>query len=86
MEWYWAVALLFGLIVALMLLGMPIAMAFLASNIIAAMLFMGGAKGIGQVLNNGFGAMTSFALVPIPMFLPERGMPPRSELERHEGP
>lgn len=69
MEWYWAVALLFGLIVALMLLGMPIAMAFLASNIVAAMLFMGGAKGIGQVLNNGFGAMTSFALVPIPMFL-----------------
>jgi tripartite ATP-independent transporter DctM subunit len=69
MEWYWAVALLFGLIVALMLLGIPIAMAFLASNIVAAMLFMGGAKGIGQVLNNGFGAMTSFALVPIPMFL-----------------
>jgi tripartite ATP-independent transporter DctM subunit len=69
MEWYWAVALLFGLIVGLMLLGMPIAMAFLASNILAAMLFMGGAKGIAQVLNNGFGAMTSFALVPIPMFL-----------------
>jgi tripartite ATP-independent transporter DctM subunit len=69
MEWYWAVALLFGLIVGLMLLGMPIAMAFLASNIVAAMLFMGGTKGIAQVLNNGFGAMTSFALVPIPMFL-----------------
>jgi tripartite ATP-independent transporter DctM subunit len=48
---------------------MPIAMAFLASNIVAAMLFMGGTKGIAQVLNNGFGAMTSFALVPIPMFL-----------------
>jgi tripartite ATP-independent transporter DctM subunit len=69
MEWYWAIALLFGLIVGLMLLGMPIAMAFLASNIVAAMLFMGGTKGIAQVLNNGFGAMTSFALVPIPMFL-----------------
>jgi tripartite ATP-independent transporter DctM subunit len=69
MEWHSAIALLFGLIVGLMLLGMPIAMAFLASNIIAAMLFMGGTKGIAQVLNNGFGAMTSFALVPIPMFL-----------------
>ncbi|HWM41588.1 MAG TPA: TRAP transporter large permease subunit [Burkholderiales bacterium] len=69
MEWYWAIVLLFGLIVGLMLLGMPIAMAFLASNIVAAMLFMGGAKGIAQVLNNGFGGMTSFALVPIPMFL-----------------
>jgi tripartite ATP-independent transporter DctM subunit len=69
MEWQWAIALLFGLIVGLMLAGVPIAMAFLASNIVAAMLFMGGTKGIAQVLNNGFGAMTSFALVPIPMFL-----------------
>jgi tripartite ATP-independent transporter DctM subunit len=69
MEWYWAIALLFGLIVVLMLLGMPIAIAFLAANIAGAMLFMGGPLGIVQVLNNGFGAMTSFALVPIPMFL-----------------
>jgi tripartite ATP-independent transporter DctM subunit len=68
-EWYWAVALLFGLIVALMLVGMPVAMAFLASNIVAAWLFMGGTLGIAQILNNGFGAMTNFALVPIPMFL-----------------
>ena len=69
MEWYWAVALLFGLIVALMLAGMPVAVAFLAANIVAAMIFMGGTLGIAQLLNNGFGAMTSFALVPIPMFL-----------------
>lgn len=69
MEWYESIALLFGLIVALMLIGMPIAMAFLASNIVAAYLFMGGPLGIAQILNSGFGAMTSFALVPIPMFL-----------------
>ena len=69
MDWPWAIALLFGLIVALMLLGMPVAIAFLAANIVGAMIFMGGTIGIVQVLNNGFGAMTSFALVPIPMFL-----------------
>jgi tripartite ATP-independent transporter DctM subunit len=69
MEWPWAIALLFGLIVGLMLLGMPVAIAFLAANIAGALVFMGGAIGIVQVLNNGFGAMTSFALVPIPMFL-----------------
>jgi tripartite ATP-independent transporter DctM subunit len=69
MEWYWAVALLFGLIVALMLIGMPVAMAFLAANVVAAYFFMGGTIGIAQILNNGFGSMTSFALVPIPMFL-----------------
>lgn len=69
MDWTGAITLLFGLIVLLMLLGIPVAMAFLAANIVAAMIFMGGTKGIVQVLNNGFGAMTSFALVPIPMFL-----------------
>ena len=69
MEWYWSIALLFGLIVALMLLGMPVAIAFLAANIAGAMFFMGGTIGIVQVLNNGFGGMTNFALVPIPMFL-----------------
>lgn len=69
MEWYWAAILLFGLGVGLMLLGLPVAIAFFATNIVAAVFFMGGGSGISQVINNGFGAMTSFALVPIPMFL-----------------
>jgi tripartite ATP-independent transporter DctM subunit len=69
MEWYWAGLLLFGLIVLLMLAGMPVAIAFLGANIVAALVFMGGTQGIVQLLNNGFGSMTSFALVPIPMFL-----------------
>ncbi|MCL4801914.1 MAG: TRAP transporter large permease subunit [Burkholderiales bacterium] len=69
MEWYWAAALLFGLIVALMLFGMPVAVAFLGANVVGAWIFMGGGRGVVQMLTNGFGAMTSFALVPIPMFL-----------------
>jgi tripartite ATP-independent transporter DctM subunit len=68
-EWYWAAAILFGLGIALMMLGLPVAIAFFATNLIAAVLFMGGANGIIQVINNGFGGMTNFALVPIPMFL-----------------
>src|SRR6266850_3426762 len=68
-EWYWAALLLFGLGVGLMMLGVPVAIAFFATNIVAAALFMGGGAGIIQVINNGFGAMTSFALVPIPMFV-----------------
>jgi tripartite ATP-independent transporter DctM subunit len=68
-EWYWAAVILFGLGVGLMMLGIPVAIAFFATNIAAALLFMGGGAGIMQVINNGFGAMTNFALVPIPMFL-----------------
>src|SRR5216684_3409825 len=69
MEWYWAALILFGLGVGLMMLGIPVAIAFFATNLIAAVMFMGGGNGIIQVINNGFGGMTNFALVPIPMFL-----------------
>src|SRR5207253_5427066 len=69
MQWYAAALVLFGLGVGLMMTGVPVAIAFFATNIVAAALFMGGAAGIMQVINNGFGAMTNFALVPIPMFL-----------------
>src|SRR3954468_19115983 len=69
MAWYWAATLLFGLGILLMMLGIPVAIAFFATNIVAAVFFMGGGPGIEQVINNGFGGMTSFPLVPIPMFL-----------------
>lgn len=69
MEWYWSALILFGASIALMMIGIPVAIAFFATNILAAVLFMGGERGIWQIVNNGFGAMTTFALVPIPMFL-----------------
>ena len=69
LDWYWAAAILFGLSIVFMMMGVPVAIAFCAGNIVAAVLFMGGANGIIQTVNNGFGSMTTFALVPIPMFL-----------------
>jgi tripartite ATP-independent transporter DctM subunit len=51
------------------MLGIPVAIGFFITNVIAALAFMGGGPGIAQIINNGFGAMTNFALVPIPMFL-----------------
>lgn len=69
MAWYWAALLLFGSALGLMMLGIPVAIGFFITNVIAAVVFMGGGAGIMQVINNGFGAMTNFALVPIPMFL-----------------
>ena len=69
LDWYWAATVLFGLSIVFMMMGIPVAIAFCAGNIVAAVLFMGGANGIIQTINNGFGSMTTFALVPIPMFL-----------------
>lgn len=69
MEWFEALGLLVGAIIFLMAMGMPVALAFLAANIIGAYIFMGGERGIGQLLNNGLGSLTKYALVPIPLFL-----------------
>lgn len=69
MEWYWALAILLGMVVVFMVIGMPIALAFLAANLIGAWYFMGGPNGVTQLLNNGFGSLSSFSLVPIPLFL-----------------
>ncbi len=69
MEWFESLALLLGSILLLMAVGMPVALAFLAANIVGAWFFMGGAKGITLLLNNGFGGLTNYALVPIPLFL-----------------
>ncbi|MGR3497072.1 TRAP transporter large permease [Citreimonas sp.] len=69
MEWYWALALLLGSIVGLMAIGTPVALAFLAANIAGAWIFMGGGNGVVLMLDNGFGALSSFALIPIPLFL-----------------
>src|SRR5260221_15252 len=69
MAWYWVALILFGSALGLIMLGIPVAIGFFITNVLAAMLFMGGGVGIQQIINNGFGAMTNFALVPIPMFL-----------------
>ena len=69
MEWYWALAFLLGMVVVLMIAGMPIALTFWGANIVGAWFFMGGGSGIIQILSNGFGSLSSFSLVPIPLFL-----------------
>ena len=77
MEWYYATFFLLGSVLGLMLLGMPVAIAFIGANIAGAIYFMGGygdflsqaSRGIGQLLNNAFPSLTTFNLIPVPMFL-----------------
>lgn len=69
MEWYWALGFLLGLVLLFMAIGTPIAFGFLGANIIGAWFFMGGEAGLTQLLDNGFGALSKFSLVPIPLFL-----------------
>jgi tripartite ATP-independent transporter DctM subunit len=69
MPWYEAFALMIGAVLALMALGLPVAIAFIAANVVGAFLFLGGERGIAQLINNSSSALTNFALVPVPLFL-----------------
>src|SRR6187551_151239 len=69
MGWIEASAILFGGLVAIMGLGLPVAFAFLAVNIVGAWLFLGGEPGLAQLARNGVQSVTSFSLTPIPFFV-----------------
>jgi tripartite ATP-independent transporter DctM subunit len=67
--WEIAALLMMGGIVMAMLLGFPVAIAFLAINALAAVLFMGGAAGLDTFVQNIPPSVTTFALVPVPLFI-----------------
>ena len=64
-----ATVLLLGGVGLLMLLGLPVALAFLGLNLVGAALFLGGPPGLVQLARNSVAAVTNFALTPIPLFV-----------------
>ena len=69
MTWQSAAWLLLGGSTVLMFLGLPVAFAFLAINLIGAAIFLGGDAGMMQLARNSVQSVTSFALTPIPLFI-----------------
>lgn len=62
-------ALIFTIVIALMALGVPVAFAFLAANLVGAFLLMGGWVGMLQLVDNSTSLITTFTLVAVPMFV-----------------
>ena len=69
MAWYEALGLLIGLLLFFMALGLPVVFAFFAVNLVGAFVFMGGDKGMLQLMRNAADSVQSFALLPIPLFI-----------------
>jgi len=68
MEW-WAVLIYFvGGLIFLLLLGFPIAFAFLLIDVLGILVFMG-PLGLEQVTLHVFTSLSTFTLAPIPMFI-----------------
>jgi tripartite ATP-independent transporter DctM subunit len=70
MEWYWAFALLLGMIIGMLALGFPVALAFVTTNIIGWLIFSGwNPDSVLQVVGNSTILISRFTLGPVPMFI-----------------
>jgi tripartite ATP-independent transporter DctM subunit len=69
MTWQMAALLLLGGSTALLLIGMPVALTFVAVNIVGALLFLGGEAGLAQVVRNSVASVMNISLTPIPLFV-----------------
>ncbi len=69
MIWWQTLVLLFGLLTALLLVGVPAGFAFLAINLVGALIYLGGEPGLMLVVRNAVASVTNFSLTPIPFFL-----------------
>jgi tripartite ATP-independent transporter DctM subunit len=69
LHWTEATLLLLGGVTALIIVGPPVAFAFLAINIVGAILFLGGEPGLEQLVRNSIASLNNFSLTPIPFFI-----------------
>jgi len=69
MDWTSALALLSLGVLALMALGVPVAIAFIVVNAAGAFYFLGGDRGMAQLARNMTASVTQFAFTPIPLFV-----------------
>ncbi|WPH17519.1 TRAP transporter large permease [Variovorax paradoxus] len=68
-DWIFPAVLLLGGSTVLLFVGIPVAFAFLVTNLVGAWLYLGNEAGLGQIVRNGFVAVSSFSLTPIPLFI-----------------
>ncbi len=69
MSWTFAAWLLLGGSTVLLFIGMPVALTFLAVNLLGAWLYMGGEVGLVQLARSSVSSVAAFALTPIPLFV-----------------
>jgi len=69
MEWYLALFFIFGSLVLLMMTGLPVALCFMLINIVGAFVLWGGESGLLHLITSMYGSVTTFTLLPAPLFI-----------------
>ncbi|MGD9115093.1 MAG: TRAP transporter large permease subunit [Desulfobacterales bacterium] len=69
MEWWLILIIIFLALIILMAVGVPVAFAFLAINIVGVYIFWNATAGLTQLMLSIYESVTSFALLPVPLFV-----------------
>lgn len=69
MDWWAYMLLFFGGLSLLLLMGLPVAFAFLLINVAGVYWFWGGSIGLHQLILSIDSSISTFVLVPVPMFI-----------------
>ena len=69
MEWWIILILIFASLMCLFLIGVPVAFAFLFINIVGVYFLMGGEAGFSQLVRSIYRSVSTFALLPVPLFV-----------------
>jgi TRAP-type C4-dicarboxylate transport system permease large subunit len=69
MEWWAAFLWITGGLLVLLTIGMPIAFAFLAVNLVGAYVFWSGFAGVNQMVLASMDSVASFSIMPVPLFI-----------------
>jgi tripartite ATP-independent transporter DctM subunit len=69
LEWWAALLLIFGSLIIVLASGIPVAFGFLIVDILGALLIFGGGKGLEQLVCSIFASITTFTMLPVPLFI-----------------
>ncbi|WP_158966956.1 TRAP transporter large permease [Chachezhania sediminis] len=67
--WVLVLLVMFGGVLFMILLGLPVVMAFMTANLLGAIFYLGGEIGILQMIRNLRPSVGNYALAPVPLFV-----------------
>lgn len=69
LDWPFALLFILGGLMILMVTGMPVAFCFILVNIVGVYLLWGGFAGLEQLITSIYASVSSFILLPVPLFI-----------------
>ena len=68
-EWWVVLLVIFGALIVLLAIGVPVAFAFLTINVVGVYIFWNGFVGFNQLVLSVSASVTHFAILPVPLFI-----------------